>query len=140
MISIIFSFVINLFKKLFSNPTAIIKFIFILVLVAFAGYIYYKYHTIHAELDEEKQKYANLESKYTGLQNQLIAKEAELKYYERNAEIASYAKEEITNITNNYHNDTQHTKEIIHEFSDSKQDGEAFHKLIKKFNNKFKDM
>jgi hypothetical protein len=122
------------------DPALLITILTIAIIIIFSGFFIYKQITLKHELNNKIKLLNQLTNENEIIKHKLHNVELALEYYERNMEIASYAREQTIINNNHYHQDTKHTKEVIREFKESDKNTKDYYILLKNFNYKFKDL
>lgn len=108
----------------------------IVIIIACISYIAY----LRSENGSIQSNLDNLMIKYEIAQKELEYQKRLNEYHERNAEIASYAKEQITINHNHYLENTKETDRIIDEFNKSQKKDKDILKVLNGLNQKFKEV
>lgn len=121
------------FKKYIGIILLIIISLVIIANISYVIYLRSKNSSVQSKLD-------NLMVKYEIAQKQLEYQRKLNEYHERNAEIASYAKEQIIINHTNYVENSKETDRIIDEFNKSQKKDKDILKVLNGLNDKFKDV
>lgn len=114
----------------------ILSIIFIMGAIASISYIVY----LRMENGYIQSNLDNLKVRYEIAQKQLEYQKKLNEYHERNAELASYAKEQITINHTHYVESSKETDRIIDEFNKSQKKDKDILKVLNGLNDKFKEL
>jgi hypothetical protein len=127
------NFFLDGFKKSIDTIIAVVFVIFVILCIVYIVYLRIERGSLQSNLD-------NLMVKYEIAQKELEYQKRLNEYHERNAEIASYAKEQITINHTHYLENSKETDRIIDEFNKSQKKDADILKVLNGLNDKFKEV